>query len=244
MKRVYTIFTLLFLALSPVFSQVTLKVQAPSQAEVGQRIRISYVANTQDIDDFHVDDFEGFNVLYGPSTSRSSSFSMSNGHTTQSSTVTFTYTVVPTTEGTLKVPAAAIKVDGKTVKSGSPSIEVLPASQQQSQQPSGGQQGGNSRQQRQQQANSGGGQISGNELYMTVTANRQKIYEQEAVMLTYKLYTLVNIQQISGEMPQIDGCHVQELDREAQLSLKYERVNGRNYGTSFLRVSETASFQW
>ncbi|MBR6140269.1 MAG: protein BatD [Bacteroidaceae bacterium] len=232
MKRVYTIFTLLFLALSPVFSQVTLKVQAPSQAEVGQRIRISYVANTQDIDDFHVDDFEGFNVLYGPSTSRSSSFSMSNGHTTQSSTVTFTYTVVPTTEGTLKVPAAAIKVDGKTVKSGSPSIEVLPASQQQSQQPSGGQQGGNSRQQRQQQANSGGGQISGNELYMTVTANRQKIYEQEAVMLTYKLYTLVNIQQISGEMPQIDGCHVQELDREAQLSLKYERVNGRNYGTA------------
>ncbi len=232
MRRLYSILLLLFLFLGTMCAQVTLKVQAPSQAEVGQRIRISYVANTSDVEDFQIEDFTGFNVLYGPSTSRSSSFSMTNGHTTQSSTVTFTYTVVPTEQGTLKVPAATIRVEGKSIKSGSPSIEVLPASQQQSQQPSNGQQGGNSRQQRQQQGNSGNGQISNNELYMTVTANRQKIYEQEAVMLTYKLYTLVNIQQISGEMPQIDGCHVQEMDRSAQLSLKYERVNGRNYGTA------------
>ena len=232
MKRLYTIFTLLLLALSPVFPQVTLKVQAPSQAEVGQRIRISYVANTQDIEDFQVGNFEGFNVLYGPSTSRSSSFSMTNGRTTQSSSTTFTYTIVPTTEGTLKVPVATIKADGKSVKSGTANIEVLPASQQQSQQPSTQQQNTNPRQQRQQQSAANPGQISGNELYMTVTASRKKIYEQEAVMLTYKLYTLVNIQQISGEMPQIDGCHVQELDRAAQMSLKYERVNGRNYGTA------------
>jgi hypothetical protein len=232
MKRLYTIFVLFLLALSPVFSQVTLKVQAPAQAEVGQRIRISYVANSQDIEDFQVGDFTGFNVLYGPSTSRSSNISIVNGRTTQSSTVTFTYTVVPTSEGTLKVPVATVKVDGKAVKSGTASIEVLPASQQQSQQPQNQQQGTNPRQQRQQQAAPSSGQISGSDLYMTVTANRKKIYEQEAVMLTYKLYTLVNIQQISGEMPQIDGCHVQELDRERQLTLKYERVNGRNYGTA------------
>ena len=232
MKRLYSISILLFLALSPVFSQVTLRVQAPSQAEVGQRIRVSYIANTQDIDDFQVGDFEGFNVLYGPSTSRSSSFSMTNGHTTQSSTVTFTYTVVPTTEGTVKVPVATVKVGGKTVKSGSASIEVLPASSAAPSTPSQGGTSGRSSSGEKEGGNSGSGQISGKELYMTVTANRQKIYEQEAVMLTYKLFTLVNIRQISGEMPQIDGCHVQELDREAQLSLKYERVNGRNYGTA------------
>ena len=198
MKRLYTILTLLFLALSPVFSQVTLKVQAPSQAEVGQRIRISYVANTQDIEDFQVGSFEGFNVLYGPSTSRSSSFSMTNGRTTQSSSVTFTYTVVPIKEGTLQVPAATIMVEGKAVKSDAPSMEVLPASDYQDPQSSNQQQGNGSRQQDQQQGRSAGGQINGSDLYMTVTANRKKIYEQEAVMLTYKLYTLVNIQQISA----------------------------------------------
>ncbi len=232
MKRLYTLLTLLVLALSPVFPQATLKVQAPSQAEVGQRIRISYVANTQDISDFQVGDFTGFNVLYGPSTSSSTNISMINGRTTRNSTTTFTYTVVPVQEGTLKVPAAAIKVDDKTIKSGTASIEVLPASQPQDAQPQNPKQGGNQQQQRQQQARQPNGQISGDELYMSVTASRKKIYEQEAVMLTYKLYTLVNIQQISGEMPQIDGCHVQEMDRPAQLSLKYERVNGRNYGTA------------
>ena len=232
MKRIHSILLFLFLFIGTLCAQVTLKVQAPSQAEVGQRIRISYVANTSDVEDFQVGEFQGFNVLYGPSTSRSSSFSMTNGHTTQSSTVTFTYTVVPIEQGTLKVPAATIVVAGKSIKSGTASIEVLPASSSQGQQPSNSQQGGSNRQQRQQQSASSGGQIGNNELYMTVTANRQKIYEQEAVMLTYKLYTLVNIQQISGEMPQIDGCHVQEIDRQAQLSLKYERVNGRNYGTA------------
>ena len=144
MKRLYTILTLLFLALNPVFSQVTLKVQAPSQAEVGQRIRISYVANTQDIEDFQVGSFEGFNVLYGPSTSRSSSFSMTNGRTTQSSSVTFTYTVVPIKEGTLQVPAATIMVEGKAVKSDAPSMEVLPASDYQDPQSSNQQQGNGS----------------------------------------------------------------------------------------------------
>lgn len=230
MRRIYSILLLSFLFIGTLCAQVTLKIQAPTQAEVGQRIRISYVANTADVEDFQVGDFQGFNVLYGPSTSRSSSFSMTNGRTTQSSTVTFTYTVVPTAQGTYKLPAATIKVEGKSVKSGTADIEVLPASSSQGQQPSNSQQGSSSRQQ--QQGTSNSGQISGKELYMTVTANRQKIYEQEAVMLTYKLYTLVNIQQISGEMPQIDGCHVQEMDRSAQLSLKYERVNGRNYGTA------------
>ena len=232
MKRLYSIFVLLFLAISSVFSQVTLKVQAPSQAEVGQRIRISYVANSSDVDDFQIGDFEGFNVLYGPSTSRSSNFSMTNGRVSQSSTVTFTYTVVPTSEGTLKVPVASVKSDGKTVKSGTASIEVLPASTSApSKSPQGGTSGRSSSGEK-EGGQASAGRISGNDLYMTVTANRQKIYEQEAVMLTYKLYTLVNVQQISGEIPQIDGCHVQEMDRQAQLSLKYERVNGRNYGTA------------
>ena len=98
MKRLYSIFTLFFLIAEFVSAQVTLKIQAPSQTEVGRRIRISYVANTQDVEDIHVGEFPGFNVIYGPSTSSSSSFSMINGKTTQSSSLTFTYTLVATEE--------------------------------------------------------------------------------------------------------------------------------------------------
>ena len=45
----------------------------------------------------------------------------------------------------------------------------------------------------------------------------------------------MNIRQLSGEMPELDDCHVQELDTKAQMSLKYERHNGRNYGTAVWR---------
>lgn len=236
MKRLYSILTLLFIFIEFVAAQVTLKLQAPSQTEVGRRIRVSYVANTQDVEDIQVGVFPGFNVIYGPSTSSSSSFSMINGKTTQSSSLTFTYVLVAKEEGKFTIPAATIKVGGKAYKSGSSVIEVLPSSGNSQ---GNSQQSQNSRQQNNntsgQRSRGGSTDISGNELYMTVTASKKKIYEQEAVLLTYKLYTLVNIQQIAGEMPQLDGFHVQEVDSKAQMSLKYERVNGRNYGTAVWR---------
>ena len=235
MKRIFSILSLLIIFIEFVTAQVTLKIQAPSQTEVGSRIRVSYVANTQDVEDIQVGDFTGFNVVYGPSTSSSSSFSMINGKTTQSSTLTFTYTLLATEEGKFTLPAATIKVDGKSYKSNSTTIEVLASSGNSNQgvqhQQSNRQQNNSSRQRGQVSASD----IGSNELYMTVTASKRKIYEQEAVLLTYKLYTLVNIQQIAGEMPQLDGFHVQEVDSKAQMSLKYERVNGRNYGTAIWR---------
>ena len=236
MKRLYAIITLLLIFAEFAFAQVTLKIQAPAQTEVGRKINVSYVANTQDVEDIQVGDFSGFRVIYGPSTSRFSSTSIVNGKTTQSSSMTFTYTLLATEEGKHTLPAAAIKVSGKSYKSGSAVIEVLPSSnngQGNSQQSQSGRQQNNN--QSRQRSRTSASDIGSNELYMTVTASKKKIYEQEAVLLTYKLYTLVNIQQIAGEMPQLDGFHVQEVDTKAQMSLKLERVNGRNYGTAVWR---------
>ncbi len=229
MRRFYAVFTLMTLCAQILVAQVKLSIQAPSQTEVGERIRVSYVANTKDIEDIQVGDFPGFKVLYGPSTSSSSSFSIVNGKTTQSSSLTFTYTLIATDEGTHKLPSATVKVDGKSYKSGEASIEVLPSGTNAG---GVGQQGGGRQSSRKSRTVSGSNHdITPEDLYMTVTASKKKIYEQEAVLLTYKLYSLVNIQQLSGEIPQLDGCHVQEINNKAQMSLKYESVNGHNYAT-------------
>ena len=233
MKHRNILFALLVLVATAAGAQVSVRLQAPQQAEVGARIRVSYVVNTTDVEDFDVGDFDGFRVLYGPSTSSSSSFSMVNGKTTKSSSMTFTYTVVPSTEGKLKVPSATVKVDGKSYQSGTATIDVLPASDNsQAQSQHNSQQGGGSQADR---PRTSGGNIGPKDLFITVTANKKKIFEQEAVLLTYKLYTLVNVQQIAGDMPQLDGFHVQEIDQKAQMSLKYERYEGRNYGTAVWR---------
>ncbi len=237
MKRI--LFTLICMAMTTMMAmaQVTFKIDAPRQTEVGEQIRVRYVANTTDVEDIQVGDFDGFEVVYGPSTSRSNSFTMINGKTTQSSTLTFTYVLVATKEGTHKLPAGTIKINGKSVKSNTATIEVLPSSGQGRGGNHGNSQGGQSAQGNRpgKGAASSATNIGAKDLYMTVTANKTKVYEQEAVLLTYKLYTLVNIQQIAGEIPQLDGFHVQELDSKQQMSLKYERVNGHNYGTAIWR---------
>ena len=239
MKHKYYFLVFLLLSVTQLYAQVTVKLQAPNQTEVGQRIRISYVVNTNDVDDIKIGDFQGFNVLYGPSTSSQSSISMINGKTTHNSSMTFTYTVVAMEEGTFEIPAATVTVGGKTYKSGTSNIEVLPSSSRNNSSGGGSQQQGGSQPQSggrpRQESGSASSNIGSQELYMTVSATKRKIYEQEAVLLTYKLYTLVNVQQISGELPELDGFHVQEVDSKAQMSLKYERVNGRNYGTAVWR---------
>lgn len=235
MKRVYSIFTFLCIATELAFAQVTVKIQAPAQTEVGRKIMVSYTANTQDVEDIQVGEFPGFTVAYGPSTSSASSISIVNGKTTQSSTLTFSYTLVAKEEGKFTIPAATVKVDGKAYKSGTATIEVLPSSGNSQQQTQSGNQQQQSRPSARQRGQVSASDIGSNELYMAVTASKKKIYEQEAILLTYKLYTLVNIRQISGEMPQLDGFHVQEVDTKAQMSIKYERVNGRNYGTAVYR---------
>jgi len=226
MRRILFFFLILSISHALAFAQVRVTIQAPSQTEEGQRIRVSYVVNTQDVEDIQVGDFPGFELLFGPSTSSSSSFSMVNGKTTHSSQMTFTYTLLATKEGTYRLPAATVKSGGKTYKSNQASIEVMKgdASAQSGQ---GGQQSQPSRMRTQ----NAGDRITKDDLYITVTASKHRLYEQEAVLITYKLYTLVSIDQCRGDMPELDGFHTQEIELPQQKSLKYERVNGRNYGT-------------
>ncbi|MBQ0049188.1 MAG: protein BatD [Bacteroidales bacterium] len=239
MFRLRTTF-LLFLVTTLMCAQ-KLTLSAPSQAEVGRRIRVSYMLNTTDFDHIQLEgDFNGFDVQFGPSVSTSSSISIINGQTTQTSSTTFTYMLSPKKEGTYTLPAASVNSGGKKVTSNTARIEVLPASEngsygQSNPYGSGQQQGGGSSR---SQANQGGfhtpssdENIGGKDLYFVVSASKKKVFEQEAILLTYKLYSLVNVEQLAGEMPQLDGFHTQEIELPQQRSFTMERVGNRNYGT-------------
>ncbi len=228
MRRTLSLILLLVCA-SQAFAQVKVTLKAPSQTEEGQRITVSYTVNTQDVDDIKVGDFTGFDLLYGPTSSRQSSYSIINGKSSQSSSITFSYTLLAQKEGTYKLPVATVRSGGKDYKSNQASIQVLPGSGGGGTQQGGsGQQGGGATRMRTQDA---GDNITAKDLYITVTASKTNVYEQEAILLTYKLYTLVSIDQCEGKMPDLDGFLIQELPLPQQKTLKYENVNGRNYGT-------------
>ncbi|MCD8304704.1 MAG: BatD family protein [Prevotellaceae bacterium] len=208
-------------------AQVKVTINAPSQAIEGQRVQVSYTVNTQSVEDIQVGDFQGFDLLYGPTASRQSSYSIINGKSSSSSSITYTYTLEAKTAGTYKLPVATVTSGGKPYKSNTKSIQVLPDTGGGAGSSQGGSQGGATRMRTQDT----GDKITDKDLYITVTASKTNVYEQEAILLTYKLYTLVSIDQCEGKMPDLDGFLIQELPLPQQKELKYENVNGKTYGT-------------
>ena len=195
MNKSFLSFILYYLLFSfSISAQVNVRVQAPSEVVEGDRFRVAYVVNTQDIDDFSVGEFEGISVDFGPSTSRSSSYSMVNGKTTSSSSTTFTYTVTAQKAGSYHLPAATATSGGKTYKSASPAITVLPAGSASSgSSGSSGNSGGAAQSHSQadrMHTQNVGDKITGKDLFIAVTASKRKVFEQEAVLLTYKLWSI------------------------------------------------------
>ncbi len=210
-----------------VADNVTFHASAPSVVEVGERFRIQYSVNSQDVSDFSYPSFSGFDVIYGPSTSSQTSVQFVNGKMSQSSSYTYTFTLVAQNTGTFTVPSATIKVDGKAYKSQSLKIQVVAAS------------GGGHQQSQQRQSRQGGqavsrpqsSAISSSDLFMTANASRTKVYEQEAILVTYKLYTLVNLTQLDGKLPTLDGFQIQEINLPRTKEFTTESYNGKIYHT-------------
>ena len=136
--------------------------------------------------------------------------------------------MVPTKSGNYTIPAAHVVVDGKSIASNALTIKVSGSAQ--------GHAGGSGastspRQQRQQddepELRDAGSRISGSDLFIKVSANKKHVYEQEPILLTYKVYTLVSLTQLEGKMPDLKGFHTQEVDLPQQKSFKVETLNGR-----------------
>ena len=225
-RRIYFTFILTWVVAMTVSAQ-KLVGSAPSHVSVGEQFRLTYTVNTQDVDNFRAGNIpDALEVLMGPSTSRQSSFQMVNGHTTSSSSITFTYIICANKTGTFTIPAAQINSGGQTIKSNAIKITVGARQQGQHSQRGGG--GGYDDEPQMRQA---GSKISGSDLFIKVSANKQRVHEQEPILLTYKVYTLVDLTRLDGKMPDLKGFHTQEVPLPQQKSFKIETYNGRPYRT-------------
>lgn len=232
-KRIGLI-ALMFLSILTVSAakDVTFTAQAPKAVVAGDNFRLEYTVNASNAKKMRMASVEGFQVLAGPSTSTRSSTSIINGKIESSSTVTYTYVLVGEEEGEFTIPGATVEVGGETYTSNSLKIKVLP---QDSQSQSASQQ---SRQRQQQNAaqsqpsqGSGSGNISNSDLFMRAIVSKTRVYEQEALLLTFKVYSLVNLRSLSNKMPDLKNFHVQEVELPQNKEFELEHYNGRNYQT-------------
>lgn len=227
MKRSSILLICLFIACA-CFSQV-IRVSTPSRVEAGENFRVSFKVTTQDVDDFRsgLHSTDVVEVIAGPYTSSESSFQMVNGHTSSSSSITYTYTLYAAKSGVYNIPAAHARVGGKQISSRPAKVTVVGSAQGR---------GNNSPKMHeddnyQPHMKAAGSAISGRDLFIKVSANKRKVYEQEPILLTYKVYTLVDLTQLEGKMPELTGFHTQEIPLPQQKSFHIERVNGKPYRT-------------
>ena len=224
MKKTITLLYLSLLTVAALAQQITGK--APSQVAVGEQFRLTYTVNTDDVSGFRAGNIpDAFDVLMGPSTSTQSSFQMVNGHTSSSTSVTYTYILSATKNGSFTIPAAHASVHGKTVHSNELHIKVSGTAQQ------GRSNGGGQPSQGGGQMRAAGSHISGNDLFIKVSANKSRVHEQEPILLTYKVYTLVDLTSLSGKMPDLKSFYTREVPLPQEKSFKIESLNGRPYRT-------------
>ena len=222
MKRLFTIVCMMLAVITAIAQ--TLTGSAPSHVAAGEQFRLTYTVNTQNVSDFRAGDIpDELEVLIGPNRSMQSSYQMINGHTSSTSSITYTYIVSATKNGSFTIPPAHIVAGGKTIASNSLTIKVSGTA--------------SSSRQRQQRDDEGtelrdaGSHISGSDLFIKVSANKNRVHEQEPILLTYKVYTLVSLTQLRGDMPDLKSFYSQEVDLPQQKSFSLETVNGRPYRT-------------
>ena len=224
MRKVILFFILISTVIGAWADEITFTANAPEVVVSGDQFRLSYTINSQKVRDFRAPSIQGFEVLMGPSRSTQSSTQIINGNVTSTSTITFTYILMAGKEGTYKIPGATIVADGNNYTSNSVEIKVLPPDD------TSGAGSGNASSSSRNQANSG--KISDKELFMLATVNKTNVYEQEAILLTYKVYTQVNLTGLHGDTPDLKGFHTQEVELPQQKTFTLEHYNGRNYNTT------------
>lgn len=230
------ILSLFILALLPLFVQAQLRftAQIPSHGEVNGQLRVQFTLNGAEGEGFTPPKFNDFEVLAGPSVSSFSNTRIENGRTFSQSSTTYTYILSPRHKGALTIGAASVRVGGKTLRTAASTVVVNGEAKA--------------------PKNNGGGyarsapapstiqssssKIAPRDLYFSADLNKKVVYEQEAVMLTYRYHARegIALAQISlSQKPELQGFWTQEIPESRNISPKGVNIGGRLYavGSAF-----------
>ena len=221
LRRLFISVIFLAGAVCALLAQTSVEISVPRSARVGQRFTVSITINNPDgnVTTPKALTLGGCSFVGGPGVSTSTSINIIQGHQQRSESKSFTFTYLAEEEGTVKVPAVTVTVNGKqystqpgqfTVSAGSPDAHG----------------GGGSGVQR---GNRGGDfEIGPDELFMRVVLSNSSVYEQQAVEVAIKLYS--TNQQVEGlstsSLPTFDGCLIESLGMPQTIDWRSETGAG------------------
>ena len=219
-----TTLILLTTAITAFADEISFTTSAPKSVIVNRQFMLRYTLNRRSNTEPRVPAIENFEILAGPYRSESSSVQIINGQKTSSQSVTYSYTLKADKEGEFTIPGATIKIEGKEYTSNSVKVKVLPEDKT-----SAAQKGASSSRNRGAQRGFNSTEIESDDLFMVATLNKSNVYEQEAVLLTFKVYSAVNLTSLNGKIPDLKEFQIQEVELPQNREWDMEHYKGRNY---------------
>lgn len=214
-------------------SDVDFSVKAPDIVQPGEEFYVEYVLKDAEGSAFSSPDFgDDFVLLGGPSVSHSSSVQVINGRASSNSTTAYTFALQATKEGTFDLPAAMIEVGGKTVKSKPAKISVGTGSAAPTAKAKADEEAGAKKAQENTAKPANGG-VAKDKLFFTVDATKRKVFEQEPIVLTYKVHSLYNLGLANVMLKQksdLKGFWSQEVKLSHNITSEPEQLSGQLYG--------------
>ncbi len=224
MKRLLVIFCSLACAISLWADNVRFTVDGPRQVIQGQQFQLEYTLYNASGKDLKLPEFTGCKILFQGKSS-GTSVSIVNGNVSRQSTETHVITLRAEKEGSYTFAPASISADDRTYSTNTWKLTILPPDKN-----SSSSSGRGSSQQL------GGEETGDTRLFIRTILSKTKVYEQEAILATIKLYTrATGVQAENYSFPSFEGFVVQDIERPQNTSFELENYQGENFKTAILK---------
>lgn len=209
------------LAFSAAVALAQIRVEVPSAVALDEQFNLTFVVEGNKPSSFDWQCPDDFQLVWGPQTGTSSSFSIVNGKTSRSTQTSYTYVLMPRKEGTFQLPAASAKVGNKTLTSPAKTIKVAKSgASSASSTPS------------QQNAYS----VSGEDLFMRLEVSKNRVVIGEPFTASIRLYQRVNIAGYEDfRLPSFDGFWSQVLASPQEIQFQRETLGDAIYNAATIR---------
>ncbi len=233
-RRISIILFLLLNSLTIYADKVSISISAPKEVQVETPFRVVYEIGSSDVNNFETPDLNGFHLIDNYQSS-SSSTTIINGKVSSKNSTTFTLILTANKTGTFTISPARVHIGGDTYTTKAIPIRVVPSPVNNSQSSSSSSSTNSPSPSYPHSSSPSAHARSNDDLLVRAIASKTTVYEQEAILLTYKVYAApqIFVTGFQGKLPTLNGFHIQEI--EPPHGQESETLNGKPYNTAVWR---------
>ena len=211
-RRLLVLFFALSFYISLAGQENKVRIKAPETVTVGEQFTVAYIVESDKEvkEPVIIKNMNGFEILYGPSLSASSSTVFKKGKRVQSFSATSTYILRAPEKGKFSLPQAEVNIDCKKYKSESFKIEVRSLEENIA-------------------------KVKDVDAFLKVVASKTSVNLSDTLTLSYRLYTTKDIYKIvDADFPYLNDFYSSDITRLRQ-SFSEEVINGKTYKVMEMR---------